>query len=110
MLGEPVQGMQVAQAAFAVLDIRLDQISRGAGASMAGVLLSELGLDERPRIALEHLLAEAMLEIGVKRLSPRISRASSSAVRMVMSEWLSRTHWSMVRVAWPTLKPRSQSR
>ena len=27
MLGEPVQGMQIAQAAFAVLDIGLDQIA-----------------------------------------------------------------------------------
>ena len=78
MLGEPVQRMQVAQAAFAVLDIRLDQIARGAGASVAGVLLGELSLDERPRVALEHLLAEAMLEIGVERLvaedEPRVEQ------------------------------------
>ncbi len=35
---------------------------------MALVLLGELGLDERPRMALEHLLAEAVLKLGIERL------------------------------------------
>ena len=78
MLGEPVQRVQIAQAAFAVLDVGLDQIARGAGARVADVLLGELRLDERPRVALEHFLAEAVLEIGIERLvaqdQPRIEQ------------------------------------
>src|SRR4026207_19299 len=68
MLGEPVQGVQVAQAAFAVFDVRLDEIARGAGAGMPGILLGELGLDERPRITFEHFFAEPVMEIGIERL------------------------------------------
>ena len=68
MLGEPVQRVQVAQAAFAVLDVGLDEIARGAGAGMADILLGELRLDEGARIAFQHLLAEAMLKIGEQRL------------------------------------------
>src|SRR4051812_14605329 len=68
MLGEPVQRVQVAQAAFTVLDVGLDEIAGGPGTGMTGVLLGELGLDEGPRAALEHLLAEAMMEIGIERL------------------------------------------
>ena len=68
MLGEPVQGVQVAQAALAVLDVGLDQIARGAGAGVAGVLLLELGIDERPHARLQHVLAEAALELGEQLL------------------------------------------
>ena len=67
MLGEPMQRVQVAQAAFAVLDVGLDQIARRTGAGMADILLGELRLDEGARIAFQHLLAEAMLEIGEQR-------------------------------------------
>ena len=64
MLGEPVQRVQIAQAALAVLDVGLDQVARGAGAGVAGVLLLELGIDEGPHARLQHILAEAVLEIG----------------------------------------------
>ena len=67
ILGEPVQRVQVAQAAFAVLDVGLDQIARCAGAGMADILLGHLRLDEGARIAFQHLLAEAMLKIGEQR-------------------------------------------
>ena len=68
MLGEPVQGVQVAQAAVAFLDVGLDEIARGAGAGVADVLLLELGVDEGPGIAFKHVLAEAALEFGEQRL------------------------------------------
>ena len=68
MLGEPVQGMQIAQAALAVLDVRLDEITRGAGAGVARVLLLELGIDERPDARLQHVLAKAPLKFGKQHL------------------------------------------
>ena len=34
---------------------------------MADILLGELGLDERPGMALEHFVAEAMLKLGIQR-------------------------------------------
>jgi hypothetical protein len=63
VLGEPMQRMQIAQAALAVLDVGLDEITRGAGARMPRVLLGELGLDEGPGVAFKHLLAETAPEI-----------------------------------------------
>ena len=68
VLGEPVQGMQIAQASLAVLDVRLDQIARGAGAGMTGVLLLELGINEGPHARLQHVLAEAALKLGKQHL------------------------------------------
>ena len=68
VLGEPVQGVQIAQAALAVLDVRLDQIARGTGAGMTGVLLLELGIDEGPHARLQHVLAEAALKLGEQHL------------------------------------------
>ena len=68
VLGEPVQGMQIAQATLAVLDVRLDQIARGTGAGMTGVLLLELGIDEGPHARLQHVLAEAALKLGKQHL------------------------------------------
>ena len=49
VLGDPEQRVQVAQAAFAVLDVGLDQIARLAGAAVALLALGELGGDELRR-------------------------------------------------------------
>ena len=46
VLGEPMQRVQVAQAALAVLDVGLDAVARFAGAAVALVALGKLGLDE----------------------------------------------------------------
>ena len=59
VLGDPEQGVQVAQAALAVLDVRLDEIARLAAAAVALLALGELGRDEIRPGALHHLLVEA---------------------------------------------------
>jgi hypothetical protein len=46
MLGDPVKRMEIAQATFALLDIRLDPVTGGAGALVALVALIELRRDE----------------------------------------------------------------
>src|SRR5205814_8631610 len=59
VFGDPEQRMQVAQAALAVLDIGLDQITRLPGTAVALLAFGELGGDEFGRGAVRHLLAEA---------------------------------------------------
>ncbi|ODT27781.1 MAG: hypothetical protein ABS54_05835 [Hyphomicrobium sp. SCN 65-11] len=59
--------MQVAQAALAVLDVRLDAVARGACALMAGRPLGELGFDEGALAALDDLVAEAAHELIEQR-------------------------------------------
>ena len=59
VLRQPVQRVQVAQAALAVLDIGLHPVPQLAGAPVALVALGELGLDEPGRSAGHHLGAEA---------------------------------------------------
>ena len=63
VLGDPEQGVQVAQAALALLDVGLDHVAAGAGAGMALVALLQLGGDEFGAGALDHLLAEAALQL-----------------------------------------------
>ena len=99
--------MQVAQAALAVLDVGLDQIARLAGAVVALLALGELGGDEFRRGALHHFLVEARDQIVVKLPVADRKRASSTAVRIVMSARAWRMHSSIERVAWPTLSPMS---
>src|SRR5262245_8622262 len=76
VLGEPMKRVQIAQTALAVLDIGLDQITRGAGARMSRILLGELGLDESSGVAFKHVLAKAAAEIvkqsAVAEDQPRI--------------------------------------
>ncbi len=61
ILGDPEQGVQVAQPTLALLDVRLDQIAARAGARVPLVALLQLGGDElRPR-PLDHLVAETAL-------------------------------------------------
>ena len=59
VFGDPEQRVQIAQAALAVLDVRLDQVARLAGAAMALLALGELGGDEFGAGALHDRLVEA---------------------------------------------------
>ena len=68
VFGDPEQGVEIAQAALPVLDVRLDEIARGAGPRHARIALLELGLDEFRGRALHQVLVEALREIGVERL------------------------------------------
>ena len=93
VLGEPVQRVQVAQPALAVLDVGLDEIARGAGAGMARVLLGELRLDEGPRVAVEHIMAEPAAEFGKENLiaqdQPRVEeRGADGHVGMAAADAL----------------------
>jgi hypothetical protein len=64
IFGQPMQGMQVAQAALAVLDVGLDPVARFAGAPVALVALGELGLHELPRRAVDDLALEALHQLA----------------------------------------------
>ena len=75
VLGDPEQGVQVAQAALALLDVGLDHVAAGAGPGLALVALLQLGGDELGAGALDHLLAEAALQL----LGQRARRRSAGA-------------------------------
>jgi hypothetical protein len=106
---DPEEGVEVAQASLAVLHVRLDEVARGTGLVDARVALFELRIHELGRGGLHHLLVEAGDELLVEGVSPNRKRASSKAVRIVMSARASRMHSSTERVAWPTFSFRSQS-
>ena len=76
VFGDPEQGVQVAQAPFAVLDVRLDHVAKLAGAAMALLALGELGGDEFRGAALRHFLVEAggqlVVELDVAEQIPRL--------------------------------------
>ena len=59
---DPEQGVEIAQAALAVLDVGLDLIADGAGPGVAGVALGELGGDEGAGVGLLHLFPEPVEE------------------------------------------------
>ncbi len=65
---DPEHGVQVAQAALAVLDVGLDQIARLAAAAVALLAFGELGGDEFGGGALHHLGIEARDQFVVERL------------------------------------------
>ena len=72
---EPEQRLQVAQAALALLDVGLEQITAVAGALVPGIALGELRLDEDPAAAGHHLAREARLELVEDRaLAPQEAR------------------------------------
>src|SRR5579872_6746977 len=68
VFGDPEQGVEIAQAAFAFLDVGLDEISGIAHAGMPLVALEELRLQEIDRRSLDDLGVEAALEIEKKLL------------------------------------------
>ena len=63
IFGDPVEGMEVAQASLALLDVGLQRIARIAGALVALVALGELGLDEVEAVAGGDLAPEAALQL-----------------------------------------------
>ena len=112
VLGEPVQRVQVAQAALAVLDVGLDPVARLAGAAVALVALGELGLDERrARVPLHHLARKRCIQLVEQRcVAEDQARVEQRGADGHVGAAPSLRHWSTVRVAWPTLRPRSHSR
>ncbi len=66
VFGDPEQRVQVAQAALAVLDVGLDQITRLAGAAVALFALGEFCGDEFRRRALHDLFVEPCRELLVE--------------------------------------------
>ena len=63
ILGDPEQRVEVAQAALAFLDVRLDQIARVAGLAVALVALGELGGDEVRAGVLDDFAVETGLQL-----------------------------------------------
>ena len=68
--------MEIAQAAFAVLDVRLDQIARLAGAADALLALGELGGDEFGAVPRTTSLVETRTNSSNSSRSPSRKRAS----------------------------------
>ena len=76
VLADPEQRLQVAQAALALLDVRLEQVARAALAGVALGALGELELDELGPGAVEELAPEPGVEpVGERRRRPRGSGA-----------------------------------
>ena len=93
IFGDPEQGVQVAQAALAVLDIGLDQIARLAGAAVALLALGELGGDELRGAALHHRLVELrdelVVELAVAEQEARLKqRGTDRHVRLGLADAL----------------------
>ena len=65
--GDPEQGVQVPEAALALLDVGLDHEAAGAGPGVALVALAQLGGDELGASALHHLVAEALGQLRRQR-------------------------------------------
>src|SRR5262249_43219195 len=71
---DPVEGVKVAQAPLAVLDVGLEGVARIAGALVALVALGELGLDEIEAVARGDLAPEAALQLlEERRIAPEIA-------------------------------------
>ena len=62
IFGDPQQPVQVAQAALALLDVRLQHIAAVAHALMACIALGQLGVDEGDGAAVHHLGREPALQ------------------------------------------------
>ena len=75
IFADPVEGLQVAQAALAFLDVGLDQIAAFALARMALVALGQLGFDKVAAVAGGDLGPEFLAQLFVERLvAPQIAR------------------------------------
>ncbi len=104
----PVERLQVAQPALALLDVGLHQERALAVAVVAQRTLRLLGRDERGRTrSRRRMQRSAPGTARTRARSPVSRRASISAVRTVTSCPASAMHSSTVRVAWPTFRPRS---
>src|SRR6185437_516938 len=63
---QPLQGMEVAQAAFAILDIGFDTIAAFANAAHAIIAFGHLRVDELPRRSLDDFGTESIFKLGKK--------------------------------------------
>jgi hypothetical protein len=107
---DPVERLQVAQAALALLDVGFQHVALAALLAMARAAFLELGLDELAHRAVEELLAQPAVCSSAPTASvPQRNRISSRLVRIVMSCFPSRRHSFTVREAWPTFMRRSHS-
>jgi hypothetical protein len=107
--GHPAQGLHVAQAARAFLEVGLEVIGGVAEACMAGALFVALGEEifaRRPR----RCGAIASPSARTMAASAASGRASICAVRTVMSSRAALVHSSMERTAWPTGRPASHNK
>ena len=110
ILADPEQRLQVAQAALAVLDVGLDQIAAFADLAVTLVALGELGLARIRRRCSSPLRGRSGGSAPRRALRrPTGSGPRGSTVRIVLSVRDRRMHSSMLRVAWPTFRPRSHS-
>ena len=67
ILADPEQGLQIAQAALAVLDVGLDEIAAFAGLGVAVVALGKLGLDIFGAGVPDHVMVEARQKLVEER-------------------------------------------
>ena len=110
IFADPVERVEVAQAALAVLDVGLDDIAAVAHAEVACIPFGELGGNELRGRARDDLLAEADTAASKACSSPHSQRASRKAVRTVMSFFASAMSCSAERTEWPTFSFRSHNK
>ena len=101
--------LQVAQAPFAVLDVRLQHIARISHAAVALVALGKLRVNETNRVLALYFRAVTALQF-LKRHVAQTNRDSRRLVQIVRVAFACRMQSSTERVAWPTLKPRSHKK
>ncbi len=83
IFADPIERLQVAQAAFAFLDVGLDEIAAFALALMALVALGQLGLDEFAAVAGGDLGPECLAQFVIKRAG----RPTDSALPAARCGW-----------------------
>src|SRR5262245_39241006 len=75
ILADPIERLQIAQPALAVLDVGLDEIAALALAAVAFVALGKLGFDEVVAAAGRDITPEFLLELVVQfAVAPEIAR------------------------------------
>ena len=103
--------MEVAQAAFAFLDVGLDDVAAVAHPLVPLVALVELLLDEAGDRAGDDLLPEARRDLVVERLvAPDVARLEDRGADRLVGAGGADHLVDAARAEWPTLSPRSQSR
>ena len=105
--GDPEHGLQVAQAARALLDVGLEVVRRVVVLEVPLLLLERLRLVEVPRRPSPRRTSRAKRRKSGRE--PATSRCSSRLVRIVMSPAISVSHSAIVRTLWPTSRPMSHS-
>src|SRR6516225_9207187 len=76
VFGDPIERVEVAQSALAILDVRLHQIARLSRPPMTLLALGKFGGDELRRAALHDLLVEArhqlVIELAIAQMITRL--------------------------------------